>query len=118
MKNSPSQRLQNIFQQLPSAQQETLLAFAEFLFAQLPPKLQVLAEPKILPRPLQESVVAAIKRLSQSYPMLDKSLLFHDTSRLMTDHMLHGRDAVAVIDELEALFLRVYAQFLTENTTL
>jgi hypothetical protein len=106
-KNKENKRLSRIFQQLPKNQQQTLLSFAEFLHARLPkasPKL----EPELLPRPPNESVILAIKRLSKSYPMLDKAILLNETSRLMTEHIIQGRDKIEVIDELEALFLQHY----------
>jgi hypothetical protein len=110
-------RLQRIFKQLPPEQQETLLAFAEFLQSRLVEKPIPPPQPKRLPRPPNESVVAAIKRLAQSYPMLDKAKMLNETSRLMTEHILQGRDRVEVIDELETVFLRHYEEFISEKTT-
>ena len=37
----------------------------------------------LIPRPETESVIAAIKRLSKTYPMLERKLLFNQTSILM-----------------------------------
>lgn len=103
--SSTNKRLSRIFHQLPPNQQQTLLSFAEFLHARLPkPSL----EPELLPRPPNESLILAIKRLTKSYPMLDKETLLNDTSRLMTEHLIQGRDRIEVIDELEALFLQHY----------
>lgn len=107
-------RLESIFKQLPPQDRETILSFAEFLFAQksqAPP-----VKPQIKPPPPNESVIAAIKRLSQSYPMLDKSKMFDETSNLMSEHILKGRDSVEIIEELEAIFLRHYKSF-TEKIT-
>ena len=56
-----------------------------------------------------ESVVAAIRRLSTSYPMLDRRRLLNVTSSRMTQHTLHGRPAPEVIDELEQVFAAEYA---------
>lgn len=105
--SSEKKRLSHIFQQLPKTHQQTLLSFAEFLHARLP-KPSPEPEPELLPRPPNESVILAIKRLSKSYPMLDKATLLNDTSRLMTEHILQGRDKIEVIDELETLFLQHY----------
>jgi hypothetical protein len=55
-------------------------------------------------RPAEESVVAAIKRLRRTYPMLDGGSLLNETSALMAAHVLQGRPAAEVIDALEALF--------------
>ena len=68
-------------------------------------------EPERIPRPKEESVVGAIKRLSHSYFMLDRSAMLNDTSSLMGAHVLQGRPASEVIDELEALFARHYVKY-------
>ncbi len=98
---------------------ESLLAFAEFLLQRQGEDTGQQPErnlpPKSIPRPADESVVGAIKRLSESYFMLDKSLLFSDTSSLMTSHIMQGRPAEEVINELEALFERIYQEHLTDD---
>jgi len=116
MTNSQQKRLQHIFRQLGREQQQTLLAFAEFLYSRNVSELPSTV-PKLKPRPPNESVVAAIKRLAQSYPMLDKAIMLNETSRLMTEHILHGRDKIEIIDELEVVFLRHYEKIICENTT-
>ena len=63
----------------------------------------------------KESVIAAIKRLSATYPMLDKGKVFNDTSSLMSQHIIQGREAVEVIDELEALFQQEYNDFVKDR---
>lgn len=108
------QQLQRIFNQLPSEQQQTLFAFAQFLESSVEKKPPLPAKP--LPRPPSESVIAAIKRLAQSYPMLDKAKMLDETSRLMSEHIMQGRDKVEVIDELEAVFLQYYKKFQSETT--
>jgi hypothetical protein len=100
----PAQKLAQIFAQLPEAEQKTLLDFAEFLQARAPKFEPVSSEPVSIPRPESESVVAAIKRLNQTYPMVDRRSVFNETSDLMMQHMLRGRAAMEIIDELEALF--------------
>lgn len=40
--------------------------------------------------------------------MLNKDKLLHETTSLVTEHMMKGRDANEVIDELEAVFERHY----------
>jgi hypothetical protein len=95
------------------------MAFAEFLAGRSEERGRedleagTPAEPKSIPRPETESVVAAIKRLSETYPMLDRSLLLTDTSSLMTAHLMKGREAPDVIDELEELFARHYQEHLS-----
>ncbi len=109
-------RLLKLFKELESTDQASLLAFAEFLeqrdsSAETPEELQPPTEPILKPRPENESVVGAIKRLSSSYPMLDKSVLLTDTSSLMTAHLVNGRTAPDVIDDLEQLFIKQYEQY-------
>lgn len=116
----PQTYLTDIFQQLPQAEQLNLIAFAEFLRSRSgsvprrvpapPPEPVVIPEPEQIPRPQQESVVKAVKRLSQTYPMLDKSAMLDDTSTLVMQHVIQGRDAAEVIDELEIVFERYYTQ--------
>jgi hypothetical protein len=48
----------------------------------------------------------AIKRLTQTYPMLDRRKLFGDTSKFVAQHALEGRPAMEVIDELEIVFAK------------
>ncbi len=107
--------LLRLFRALEAEEQATLLAFAEFLHAkraEQPPT--ELPKPELIPRPAKESVVAAIRRLSRSYPMLDKGRMLNDTSSLVTQHVMQGRSAKDVVDELEEVFRRHYEQFARE----
>jgi hypothetical protein len=112
-------RLAKLYRSLEPEDRSTLLAFAEFLAARAAedePKLpEGPLEPKPIPRPKKESVVGAIKRLSESYFMLDRSSMLNDTSSLMGAHVLQGRPSAAVIDELEALFARYYRKYREES---
>lgn len=65
-------------------------------------------EPEPIPAPENERVVAAVKRLSKTYPMLSKNKMLGVTSDLMTQHVLHGREASEVIAELERVFQEEY----------
>jgi len=112
MKSDTVQQLQSVLKKLPVNEQKTVLAFAEFLLARVPP--EAIEKPKLLPRPAEESVIAAIKRLSQSYPMIDKSAMFGETSALMTQHLMQGRSAVEIIDELETLFSQHYEKLISK----
>ncbi len=106
-------RLVKLFSGLREQDQETLIVFAEFLATRGPRKdPPELLEPKPRPRPEKESVVAAIKRLSTGYPMLAKESMLGETSSLMTQHIMQGRDAGEVIDDLEQLFQRHYRKTL------
>lgn len=108
-------RLRELFAKLPEADRQTLLAFAEFLASRAPAASEPLLEPQLEPRPAKESVVGAIKRLSRSYPMLDKAKMLNDTSALMTQHLMQGRAAAEVIDDLQALFERHYRELVANR---
>jgi hypothetical protein len=102
------------YSKLDPADQAALRAFAEFLVSRgavnaqpEKPRSKPL-EPKPIPRPKQETVVGAIKRLSETYPMIDRQQLLTATSSLMSAHIMQGRLAAEVIDDLEALFADHY----------
>jgi len=112
------QQLLKHYSGLDQAQRATLMAFAEFLAhreVQEDDEGAVVTapveEPKPIPRPSRESVVGAIKRLSQTYHMLDRSKMLDETSALMSAHLLQGREAAAVIDDLESLFRNYYESY-------
>ena len=107
--NRREKQLLAIYRQLPAEDAQTLEAFAEFLQQRATPEAVDLSIQDI-PRPAQESVVAAIKRLSNTYPMLDKGKVLNETSALMSQHIIQGRAAQEVIDELEQLFRSHYQQ--------
>jgi len=98
------------FRALVPTQQDTLLAFAEFLAGRetaVPPAVP--AAPLVIPRPAKESVVKAIRRLAATYPMLDSAKLLHETSTYMTQHVIQGKPAAEVIDALEDFFAGQFA---------
>jgi hypothetical protein len=111
---SVKRRLIKCLAQLSAADRDTLLAFADFLVqrthSEPSPKSQFCA-PVLLPRPSQETVIGALKRLSQTYPMLERNTLLNDTSSLMSAHVIQGRSAESVIDELETLFAQHYQTY-------
>lgn len=84
-------QLLELFRQLDEAGQHSLLAFAEFLCQRQAPQPQALMEPVAVAAAEGESVVGALKRLSQTYPMLDKAVLLNATSPLMAQHIKIGR---------------------------
>jgi hypothetical protein len=112
-------RLLGLFARLGEADRRSLLDFAEFLAGRAdagkapeggePPR-----EPLEIPRPAKESVVAAMKRLRQTYPMVDPDHLLDEASGLMSAHLLGGRPAKEVIDELEVLFERHFRRLVEE----
>lgn len=108
-------QLLDYFHQLPEQARQSLLDYARFLVREYPAAHMHAHEPMDLPRPQEETVIAAIKRLSRTYPMLNKDKLLHETAGLVTEHMMHGRDAVEVIDELEIIFERHYLALKNEE---
>lgn len=105
-------RLLRLFRALEEPEQDTLLAFAEFLNVERQPaRPSELPRPESIPRPDKESVVGAIRRLSKSYFMLDKGRMLNETSSLMTQHVMQGRSAEEVVDDLEKVFRRHYEEF-------
>lgn len=116
---STDQQLMEIYRQLGPGERDTLLAFAEFLGQRVKGgaaraagnKVAVaISDPVAIERPAQESVVAGLKRLSKTYPMLDKSEMLSATSDLVAKHIMQGTAASEVIDTLEAIFLEHYRQ--------
>jgi hypothetical protein len=69
-------------------------------------------KPESIERPRQESVIAAIKRLKKTYYMLETDTILNETSALMGQHILKGREASDVIDELQSIFQAQYEQYL------
>ena len=115
--SSEEKKLLSFFNKLSLEDKQTLLKFAQFLSGSKseldkidsePAKPLGPVEPKDIPRPKEESVIKAIKRLNKTYYMLDKGSLFNDISALMTAHLMKGRGAISIIDELESVFAAAY----------
>lgn len=105
-------KLIQLLKALGPEQQQMVVAFAEFLAGYKPGDVvEKILEPQPIPRPENESVVKAIKRLMETYPMLDRGKLLHETSHYMAQHVVQGRPAVEVIEELEVMFERRYKKF-------
>ena len=114
------QQLIRYFRRLEAADRATLLAFGEFLaqrgaavVAPSPataPAPGEIAAPEPIERPASETVVGALKRLSKTYPMLDKSLMLSATSDLVAKHILQGTQTTEAIDALEEIFREHYRQ--------
>lgn len=116
---SKSKHLITVFDGLDKTSQQSLLDYAEFLQSRSgrnnnlePGSLQ---EPGSIPAREGESVIQALKRMSANYPMLDRSRLLNDTSVLVTEHTLQGRDREEVIAELELIFKQHYQSYLDEG---
>jgi len=99
-----AQSIASIFDDLPETDQTTLFEFAEFLKSRAPDLASKITEPLGIARPEEESVVAAIKRLKKNYPMVSQKELLNQTSEFMMQHMMQGKSAKDVIDEMEVMF--------------
>ena len=116
--NAKERQILKIYRELDDAARESLLAFAEFLLSRPATTPSELPEPEPIERPAEETVIAAIRRLSSSYHMVDAGALFNETSSLMTQHIMQGRPAGEVIDELERLFEQRYRKLVEEQDSL
>lgn len=114
--NEIEQRLLELSRRLDASDRASLLAFAEFLCSRQPVTAvssrpqTVIPEPEQIKRPPEESVVAGLKRLSSTYPMLDKSEMLSATSDLVATHVMQRTDTATVIDQLEVIFREHYEQ--------
>jgi len=106
------------FKALPDEAQKSLLDFCAFLSEQHSSSDTEIAIPKDIPRPDNESVVLAMRRLSETYFMINKDNILHEASSLMSQHILQGREAEEVIDELEELFKKFYEDMASNNKEL
>ncbi|WP_019024939.1 MULTISPECIES: hypothetical protein [unclassified Thioalkalivibrio] len=117
-KDDPARELAEIASRLSPEDQASLLKFARFLEQESPaPAPEPVPEPEPIPRPENESVIKAMRRLSATYHMLDRSKLLNETSALMAQHVMQGRSAVEVIDELEVVFQTHYEKVVAEDPT-
>lgn len=115
-KDDPARELGEIAARLSPEDQASLLKFARFLEQESPtPAPEPVPEPEPIPRPEQESVIKAMRRLSATYHMLDRSKLLNETSALMAQHVMQGRPAVEVIDELEVVFQSHYEKVVADD---
>jgi len=122
MDSDRQKALLDTLERLSPADQSAVTSFAEFLLgrssgfttpsqeavvkvAEQPPEIP---EPEHIPAPEDERVIAALKRLSKTYSMLSKNKMLGMTSDLMTQHVLHRREASEVIAELERVFQEEY----------
>ena len=109
MKNI-EKKLLRLYRDMSDDDQHALFRYAEFLFEKQEVNLddEVLAEPLSIEPKENETVVGALKRLSASYPMLDKAKMLDQTSTLMSDHLMRGKAKEVVIQEFETLFAEQY----------
>ena len=103
-----TKKLLEYYRELPDEVAQQLLEFAEFLAQRYRTEVKEVPLPEDILRPDNESVVVAVKRLSATYPMLNKDKLLNETASLVSQNLIQGRDAVEVIDELEVIFRKEY----------
>jgi len=114
--NKQEREIIKLYKSLSITDQQAFIAFGEFLQSrkdslEIDGKSNddtIVNEPVEIPRPKEESVIKAIKRLSATYPMVDKENILHPISDLMTSHMISGRSAPEVIDDLQDVFYKEY----------
>lgn len=109
------QALIDLYESMDDERKRSLCDFADFLYAQAEPVSKDIPPPRDIPRPEEETVVGAVKRLKSRYHMLDSMSVFSAASALMTDHMVKGRDLDEVIDEMERLFEDAYNKLLQDD---
>jgi len=76
---------------------------------------QGIPQPEKVERPEKERVVDALKRLSATYPMLEKKNLLDKASELVAQHVMFGKPAPQVIDEIETIFSNAYDKFVADH---
>ncbi len=104
--------LVELYEAMDDERKRSLCDFADFLYARAEPISKEIPAPEEVPRPSQETVVGAVKRLKTKYHMVESMTVFSAASALMTDHMVKGRDVAEVIDEMELLFEDAYQELL------
>lgn len=124
------QSLLDIFRKLSEHDAHSLMRFAEFLAGYEATAANIvekedtttsaedvtdeMPKPEAIERPEQEKVVDALKRLSATYPMLDKKELLDKASELVAQHVMFGKPAPQVIDEIEEMFKQAYDKFVSD----
>jgi len=109
-------QLLDLYKKLSATDRETVMALTAFLSDRGSSRTSaepILEKPLNIPRPENESVVKAMKRLSEIYSMLDKAPILDKASNLMSAHILQGESAESVIDQLEILFSEEYKRVKT-----
>jgi hypothetical protein len=102
----------DLYESMDDERKRSLCDFADFLYAKADPVSKEIPAPDDVPRPQEETVVGAVKRLKIKYHMIESMSVFSAASDLMTEHMVKGRDVIEVIDEMEILFEGAYDKLL------
>ena len=115
------QKLLKLFRRLSDTDRSAVISFAAFLADRPAAEKQATggdtpaATPQPIPRPEQETVIGAMRRLTATYPIVEKADLLHEASGLMSAHVMQGKPAVEVIDELEVVFRRHFERVNSES---
>lgn len=108
-RRSDGRQLLDLWRRLDPDRRIALLEFAEFLAA----RVEAPASARIVAlRPERETVVHAVRRLNGSYPMLERAKLLQPVGDLLSQHLVDGRPAAEVIDDLEGLYATAYSALL------
>lgn len=107
--------LAELYDSLNEQARQSLSDYAGYLAATTTPVVKEILPPAEISRPEEETVVGAIKRLKATYHMVESMSVFSKASSLMTEHMINGRDAMEVIDEMEVLFEQAYRDLTDES---
>ncbi|HKJ71453.1 MAG TPA: Crp/Fnr family transcriptional regulator [Gammaproteobacteria bacterium] len=117
-------RILAALERLSEEQQRQLVDYAEFLVGRtggdpLAGAGEAVAGEPAAPREPQpvepapdEGPVKAIKRLRQTYPMLDATKLLDETTTIMSKRYLQDKPEDQVIEELEEVFEQHYRRYL------
>ncbi|HCF74145.1 MAG: Crp/Fnr family transcriptional regulator [Proteobacteria bacterium] len=111
MRDKDEAKLLESFRSMSPRARHSLADFASFLAIQEPGAVEEIGrDPIPLPRPENESVIAAIRRLARTYPMLDKDSVFSTAASLLTQQVMGQREHKEAIDELEEVFRSRYEE--------
>ncbi len=114
MGKSKERQLRAVLEALTDTEVTSVLDFAQYLRDRRPVAPNYSAEIVEVPRPEDESVIDAIRRLTQTYPMLDRGTVFNEASSLMALHVMQGESREQTINRLEALFHSRYESLQVE----
>lgn len=115
MADQQRKKLLDYYSEFNAAQRQSLLDYAGYLHQSSPEKTAPLPEPLTIAPARGETVVGAMQRLSESYSMVNKDHILHELSALMAQHMLQGRAADEVIQDIEKVFKRQYQRMLDKQ---
>ena len=111
MVENSKKKLRALLDTLSDAQVQSVLDFTSYLASSTSEQPATEAiDPVDIPRPEKESVIEAIKRLKSTYPMLDPQAMLPQTADLLSQHVMQGRTAEQVIDDMESLFQSAYEE--------